>query len=80
MKSVKDVKTLIGLLSPDQLSYDNHPFLHCLPANMKIFYNKVLSTEWDILETCTVAWVPVKKALLDGVWGVASNLEGQTAS
>lgn len=43
MKSVKDVKTLIGLPAPDKLSYDKYPFLHRLPANMKIFY-KVIDT------------------------------------
>lgn len=40
----------------EQLRYDNHPLfegLHPLPTNMKIFYNKVLFVESNILEACT---------------------------
>lgn len=39
------------------------------------FYNKVLSTEGDTFEDCTVAWMLFKKALLNRLWDAASKLE-----
>lgn len=78
LNSAKATQTLMALPAPDRLSCDNHPIfegLHPLPTNMKIFDNKVLSTEDNIFEARTTKRLSFKKALLNGLYNAASELE-----
>lgn len=67
----------------DQLICDNNPFfegLLPLPDDMGPFFNKFLSTEGKIFETCTITWPLLRKVIVKEHWNIASVLEGQPAS
>lgn len=83
LKCAKATQSLIGLSSSWPIICDNHPFLeglHLLSLNIETFHNKVLSTEGNIFKACTVTWIPFKRALVDELQDIASELKGQTAS
>lgn len=49
---------LVGFPSPNQLTYDNHPFFrgfHPLLSSAKAFYNSILSFKGDIFDSFRVA-------------------------
>lgn len=47
-----------------------------LPGDVEPFHDKVLSTEGNIFEECTVSWSNMKRTILKGLWLIASDLEG----
>lgn len=51
VKSAKTTQNLVGLLSPNQLICDTHPFFegfHPLSMSVKVFHDSFLSSERDI--------------------------------
>lgn len=70
-------------LVPGQLNCGNHPFfigLFPLLGDIESWYDKVLSDEGNIFEACTVSWSRLKKIIFEGLWSVASAVEGQDAT
>lgn len=55
-------------LATSQLNYCNHMFfagLFPLPGDMESFYDRVLSAESDIFDTCAMSWLKMKRNILE---------------
>lgn len=51
-----------------------------LPSNNEAFYDRLMFVDGDIFELCAMSRPKMKRTILEGLWQIALDLEGRSAT